>query len=862
MVTPAVGVRRNPKNSGENNVGLHLYRRCRRMNPKVRFILLLMATVTVAKLDRLFVVDLSSSAPYYLSSRSTADGGNNDQLVVQQGNKGIETDLSVTNSLGVTNSTKSVGYHIVNVPEHESDDSVSHNLQAMAKIEAEKSVLARKDNGCVTTLNREKLPEHERSLLLFSAPPPLLEEFPSTLRTWDVALRGRGRLVIITNDFNTRKLCTANDIPTICVEHTDEGLPRLDKMFMRMHESQPSGIVAYINSDLSIDNFDPMYDFLTTTMKDNPLEQRRPKKTFEPFVETGEINEYYFIISTRIDIQLDGSQDRHTAGGYDFWAWNTKPDGPPLLPFDVPPFRFPYASYDSWLLDVLVQSGKRNAIDASAVVNIVHHEHKRFGEKSTWFQALQSGISGVYINRFLALKEPFATLRRNGDTGSPYNGVKYMLRFGTPIGCPYYAIKDAESGGIAIAKRRIFSNVTEDDPNFKVCEGQQDCPQRDYIQKLTETQVENMAIPPPVDGIKKRNGRAKKKKQLKGRKRDIIETAATNWRYTMKEQLGKHATEDGFVLLTAVNYGYRDHLINFKCTLDRVGMTDHFVIAALDEKIYRWGILQGLPIFLVSSAKTVPLSASGGDFGSDGFRKLTKLKSRAVLEVLRAGYSVVWSDVDIMWFVHPFDALSGFLNKHDGLAIQSNAPYKQIKELEARPDETVDLVKSDNPAGYRRLNSGLYVAPSNHLVISAFEEIVAHAAASKLSEQPSFDEILCERYPSSRRHASCTYRPQIQESADRSFNSTLSTDTHGSMHVELLDRFMFPNGAVLVGPNNRNIYVLGEKKFSNQTRTPLYAAHNNWILGEDLKKKRAQSAGWWFTGEDFSCRYHRLLLDD
>jgi hypothetical protein len=115
---------------------------------------------------------------------------------------------------------------------------------------------------------------------------------------------------------------------------------------------------------------------------------------------------------------------------------------------------------------------------------------------------------------------------------------------------------------------------------------------------------------------------------------------------------------------------------------------------------------------------------------------VTKLKSRAVLEVLNAGYSVVWSDVDIAWFVHTFDALASYMSKDFvGMAIQSTIAF---------PHESVDsILYTDNSTGYRRLNSGLYVATYHPIVRTAFQEIVEDAKKRSSSEQPSFDRILC-----------------------------------------------------------------------------------------------------------------------
>ena len=276
----------------------------------------------------------------------------------------------------------------------ETPDQASNFMQQMAIEASEKAITerARRNEICITTLDRSKLSQQEQGLLLFSAPPPF-HEFPQTLKSWDNAVRGYGRLVIFTNDPETRRVCAENDVPTMCVEHTDEGLPRLDKMFERMQDSQPHGIVAYMNSDLLIYNFDTMHEFLQDLQK-NPLEQRITTKIYEPFVDTGSFNPCWFVVASRISISVNGERDRHTGGGYDFWAWNIEPDGPPLLPFDVPPFRFPYATYDNWLLDVLVQSGQRNAVDASEVIDMFHLDHARVDGTSSWSEAFVAGKIG------------------------------------------------------------------------------------------------------------------------------------------------------------------------------------------------------------------------------------------------------------------------------------------------------------------------------------------------------------------------------------------------------------------------------------------------------------------------------------
>jgi len=337
----------------------------------------------------------------------------------------------------------------------------------------------------------------------------------------------------------------------------------------------------------------------------------------------------------------------------------------------------------------------------------------------------------------------------------------------------------------------------------------------------------------------------------KGRNRGMEQAVIDNWRYTMKEQLKRRATDSGFVLLVSVNYGYREMLMNFLCNLERVGGQHHVVVAALDQMMYEWGIQEGLPVFLADTGQTdssspASIISEAGVYGGNVFKSVTKSKSRVVLKVLKAGYSVVFTDIDITWFVNPLDALAGFMDNHSGIAIQTNAPYLHNPSKPTKPHESVDVIKqTDDPAGRRRLNSGLYVAPSNPLVISAFEEIVAHTAQSKLSEQPSFDHILCAQETSERGYNSCFYRP----------SSSKTMHASEGVHVELLDRFRFPNGAVMVGEENDNIYELGREQYNKLTGIEVYAAHNNWIKEVTSKNKRQETRGWWFASKNKGCKF-------
>jgi hypothetical protein len=68
--------------------------------------------------------------------------------------------------------------------------------------------------------------------------------------------------------------------------------------------------------------------------------------------------------------------------------------------------------------------------------------------------------------------------------------------------------------------------------------------------------------------------------------------------------------------------------------------------------------LQGLPVFMDGPAMNI--SFNDCHFGTRCFQRVTKVKSRVVLQILRLGYHVLLSDVDVYWFKDPMPYLKSF----------------------------------------------------------------------------------------------------------------------------------------------------------------------------------------------------------
>lgn len=65
--------------------------------------------------------------------------------------------------------------------------------------------------------------------------------------------------------------------------------------------------------------------------------------------------------------------------------------------------------------------------------------------------------------------------------------------------------------------------------------------------------------------------------------------------------------------------------------------------------------VQGLPVF--RTGHTMNVSRNDCHFGTKCFQKVTKVKSRTVLQILQLGYHVLFSDVDVYWFQDPSRSL-------------------------------------------------------------------------------------------------------------------------------------------------------------------------------------------------------------
>jgi hypothetical protein len=471
----------------------------------------------------------------------------------------------------------------------------------------------------------------------------------------------------------------------------------------------------------------------------------------------------------------------HTYGGIDLFAWSmgsyrdlsSRLDAlevvnRTLTTTTIPSFVFGRGKYDNWLFhEVLRGSNLSLIVDITESVTLAHVRHSyshvrsedSLSEGNFWTNNKRHSWE-AYLNVHLALA--YGT---------------YQSQQGTALHAPYKLVPCLQHEYCVIARKSParcqceysnFAHRTQTDP---------------VLHEAKWWQCGHVSREEPGDY----------RLPLQGKLAHTLDA--------LLNQVADPATK--VVIMTAVTYEYRFLLMNWICNL-RTLRIPNVLVAALDEDLYRYAFARGLAVYLEPKLVDAHThDAKDCPFGSVCFRQRSKLKSRHVYEVLRRGFHVLWSDVDITWFQDVRAELVA--------ALEAAPAYTAGRSMWFQSNEP-DLTKPRN--GLRRLNSGFYFMSSSESNIAALAQVIQHAAQSTLSEQPSFYDVLCGE------------RGQFRIDDKSCFN--------GQVVTHFLDPKRYWNGA------NWTHWI---QQLDEQPNASGLILHNNWIVGLPAKMKRVLEAG-------------------
>lgn len=635
--------------------------------------------------------------------------------------------------------------------------------------------------------------------------------------SWLEACRStKARLVLLAADGPTAEFGRSRGIPHVCVTRTLFGPPRFDEIIHRIHKSLERGVVVFVNADIGV----ARASLERLARLTNVLGKQHPRRTEWGKFETERdkpAHASWLAVARRFDISADSTTTKNTDGGYDLWAWNVFPGCRPLLPFDIPPFKIARPTFDNWFLSLSISTGFRHVIDATDAVVTFHHVHAhrfRVTAQRGYDEFYTNGDIDSYINRHLAFRF-YEYEQRN---------YSYAWTHGTACEAPF--VYD----GANLTTRRIRSNF--------LC---------------TPCYLTNFHMECPADGVGdvsgdwgRRVAKLTRDQTVRNRKQtDVLPglrvddsvipdqhyyaPAKERWPYSFPRILEMRASTPGrVVILVTANNAARSFVKNFHCNMQRLGV-EHHVVAALDDDLYYWGVVESIPVFQVQALRSASAYAP---FNSAEFNAVTKMKIAVVAQVLKAGYNVLVSDADVVWIRNPVPLFTQLAATHT-MYVQSNAPLL-LPDRGSRNVSFADRVvvlrhEDDMASGVNKINSGLYFVPASDLTVRAFQALHKEAHAHpEYNDQPSFSRVLCANPGLRIDDDACVYKFKGRP-----------------LEIHMLPRLQFATGAVYVTQTERLIDVATAHN-ARSIEPPLLALHYNWVEGAAMKRRLIEHAGFWF----------------
>lgn len=691
----------------------------------------------------------------------------------------------------------------------EQGENLKKSLQSEQKI-VELSEKERETNPEETSAVTSASQQQQQQLLsvtIFSAPLAYSgeEDEPKrqALLSW-LHLSPRPKIVLLGNHSSLHEI-SKEFAGMVSVEDEIDysslnGLPMFHSMVARAHAAVDTNVSVFIRADVVLlQDIMPALRKMSATFDDWMLMagQLVMKRNLLPFKFVHKGGGIVFLESTitgEAEIEREMASYVGSSGkleflqeeeeGLNMWAWNIGSKSAPLFSTPMPPFVFTAGyDHDSWVVRSFLQDGLRTMVDATDALLCFHLQQQLHSRNKI---AANNGSSSSSSSSSIASLFYAEEWQHIVNARSYYHAFRNMSldERGIPTSAwKLIACKDPPTIKLCVSRAVSNSSIS------CYCSSARPLPAPAFINPMPtnkQTFLEREMSKPTLTKV-------------------INISAIRASSPSLDLLLLKVADSSKSIVLVAATEPYSEMLLSFACQAKSLGV-QNLLIAAFDEKLYEYTILQGLPVFFAGKDSSSSNESSDDNkvcsFGTECFRRTTKLKSQTVLMILKKGYNVLWSDVDIVWFRNPLPYLRASYGAGT-LVVQSDEP---------------DLKSPANGCG--RINSGFYYARADKLTITAFSEIVEHAKTTNMSEQPSFNHVLCGEWGQNRiQDSQCNYTNGLQ--------------------ILFLDRLLFPNGI-----------ANGYWWFPNVTEAcasnGCYVLHNNWIRKMENKVNRQLSTRLWF----------------
>ena len=326
------------------------------------------------------------------------------------------------------------------------------------------------------------------------------------------------------------------------------------------------------------------------------------------------------------------------------------------------------------------------------------------------------------------------------------------------------------------------------------------------------------------------------------------------------EDAAAKVARNGTVIVTAANFGYLNHVQNFKCFMDRLGL--NFLLVALDERAYegaqRLGVVsvslttagrnasrrvRGTDAQRTQQIRSSPQSAlvveeAAADYHTHGFHVITVRKIEAVVRVLQLGFDVLFIDSDVLLLRDPFPLLGAAL-----AASKADYIFTSNKLCPAAGGLPFDF---RNPLDEG--NTGLFfVRPSPGILALLNATIAAAPSFPGLDDQSIFwrvaraaRDVQVVALPSC---ASATASAAASAAASTSPSSPTAPSSPSTPRATVcaLDECVFSVGAL-----RGSAFAALQAELQRRGAEPV-SLHANWIKGNAAKAAALAARGLWLS---------------
>jgi WD40 repeat protein len=256
------------------------------------------------------------------------------------------------------------------------------------------------------------------------------------------------------------------------------------------------------------------------------------------------------------------------------------------------------------------------------------------------------------------------------------------------------------------------------------------------------------------------------------------------------------------LLVSFTNFGYFDMAHNFVVALHKLGIYN-IIMFALDLASFEKLKLLNIPTWFLSQKDAVYTEASSS-FGSPEFNSICNVKPWIVLEILKGGIDVVWTDTDVIWH-------------------RDAQPFFDI-----HPTVDMQLQGDDDD-----ICAGFFYARSTAANIKLLENVILYTN-TWVDDQTALRRFLNETEGlahrlTSKKHDLAMTRPE-------DWRVPLSFDLQPNVvNYLVLPRMLFPNGTAYFN-----------FKFPQRFGVVPFIVHNNCIIGHDSKVDRFKMYDMWY----------------